>query len=57
MFNRTTSKTFFALRNQARKEKDIATFSDLGVFCAFTRVVVYPDPPTQIQGKISNMFG
>ena len=39
MFNRTTSTNFFAPRRQARKEKILALFSELGVLCAFARVI------------------
>ncbi|MEC4679544.1 MAG: hypothetical protein VST67_02450, partial [Nitrospirota bacterium] len=38
MFNRTTSTKFFAPRRQARKEKNIAIFSELGVLCASSRL-------------------
>jgi hypothetical protein len=44
MFNRTTSRKFFEPRRQARKEKYSPIFSELGVLCAFARVVVYPIP-------------
>ncbi len=39
MFNRTNSTKFFAPRRQARKEKILALFSELGVLCAFARVI------------------
>jgi hypothetical protein len=55
MFDRTTSRNFLAQRRQERKEKIFSCFSELGVLCAFARVISFPIP--YIQPRISNMFG
>ena len=39
MFSLTTLAEFIAPRRQARKEKILAHFSELGVICAFARVI------------------
>jgi hypothetical protein len=48
----------FSRQDAKLAKKDIILhIENLASFCAFARVVVYPIPYTQIQGKISNMFG
>jgi len=50
------SKVFRAKAPRPQR-KIFSYFSELGVLCAFARVIVYPIPQTQIKRKISNMFG
>jgi len=40
-FHRTTSAKFFTPRRQVRKEKYSPIFSELGVLCAFARVIIF----------------
>jgi hypothetical protein len=53
MFNNTTSTEFLTPKDsargrislglsQARKEKGFSTFSELGILCAFARVIFFP---------------
>jgi hypothetical protein len=56
MFDTTTSRNFLAPRRQERKKKYFPV-SELGVLCVFARVISFPILQTNIQPRISNMFG
>jgi hypothetical protein len=44
-------------RVRAKAQKISSYFSELGELCVFAGVIVYPIPESQIQGKISSIFG
>jgi hypothetical protein len=53
--NTTASRKFIAPRRQGRKGRKY--FSELGALCAFARDIFFPDFVSQIQAKISRIFG